>query len=79
MAVNYEQEIMAIVRTLSDEKKQEALDYLRVLKRPPTVSGKELLERTKDIRISDEDAAEMMAAIEEAFNVIEDIEVDFGD
>jgi len=67
MAVNYEQEILDIVRTLSDVQKQQALDYLRVLKRPATVSGKEFLERTKDIQLSDGDAADMLTAIDEAF------------
>ena len=67
MAVNYEQEILELVRTLSDDQKQQALDYLRVFKRPKGTSGAEFLALTKDIYISDEDAAEMMAAINEAF------------
>ena len=70
MAVNYEQEIIEVIRTLSDDQKQAALDYLRVLKRPKGTTGAEFLALTKDIRISDEDAAEMMAAIDEAFNEV---------
>jgi hypothetical protein len=79
MAINYEQEIIELVRTLSDDQKQQMIDYLRILKRPETVSGKEFLERIKDIRISDNDAADMLTAIDEAFNVIEDIEVSLDD
>lgn len=73
----YEEELLELVRKLDATGKQDILNYARrVVQLPPTVSGKEFLERTKHLIISDEDAAEMMAAIEESFNVIEEIEID---
>ena len=78
--VNYEEEVLKILRTLDDSKKQAVLDMAKSLsKHPPSISGKELLDRTKNIRLSDEDAQEMMQAIDEAFNSIEDIQVNLDE
>lgn len=77
---NYEEEVLKILRTLDDNKKQEVLEIVKGFsKRPKTVSGKEFVEKTQHIRISDDDATEMMQAIESAFNTIEDIEVNLDE
>ena len=76
---SYEQELLEIVWQLDEKQRQQLLDIARGFSRPPTISGKEFVEQTKDIRISDEDAQQMMTAIRETFDVIEEIEVDFDE
>ena len=67
--INYEEEVLKIMKTLDDDTKKKVLNFAKtVSKRPKTVSGKEFIENTTHIRISDEDAADMMQAISEAFD-----------
>lgn len=66
-AISYEREILEQIRDMSEEQQKEVLAFARGLKRPKGVSGKEFIERTKDIHIAPEDLALMQAAIEEAF------------
>lgn len=78
--VNYEEEVLKILRNLDDSKKQDVLDIAKALsKRPSTISSKELLDRTKHSQLSDTDAQEMMQAIDEAFNSVEDIQVNLDE
>lgn len=69
MAVNYEQQILELVRTLSDDQKQQALDYLRVLKRPHGEPGWKVVQHTRELDFDLESLEEMEHAIEEAFEV----------
>jgi DNA-binding transcriptional ArsR family regulator len=62
-----EQEIIEAFRTLGDENRRRFLEYLRSLARPQGISGKEFLQRTKDIRISPED----LQAIDEEFGKVD--------
>lgn len=67
MATTYEQQIIEQIRDMSDEQQRQVLEFTRTLKRPKGISGKEFLERTKDIHIDSEDLKRMQEAIEEAF------------
>lgn len=78
--INYEEEVLSIMKTLDDITKKKVLNFVKtVSKHPKTVSGKEFVENTKHIRISDEDAAEMMQVISEAFDTVDNIEVNFDE
>jgi hypothetical protein len=80
MAVNYEQEILELVRTLSDDQKQQALDYLRVLKRPKGELGWKVIQHSRELDFDLESLEQMERAIDEAFEVIEDFpEVNLDD
>jgi hypothetical protein len=68
-----EQEIMEAVQRLDTTRKRQVLDYARDLTaRPKGISGKEFLERTRDIHIDPADLKLMEEAIEEAFEEPED-------
>lgn len=68
----YEKELLAAVRNLTDTEKSNLLKQVQLRKQLGLVSGVDFLARTEHLQISDEDAREMMAAIEEAFEIIED-------
>jgi hypothetical protein len=80
MAVNYEQEIIELVRTLSDDQKLATLDYLRSLKRPHGEPGWKIVQHIHELGFDIESLDEMERAIEEAFEEIEGFpEVDLDD
>jgi hypothetical protein len=64
-AISYEQEILEQIRDMNEAQQKEVLAFARGLKRPTGESGKQFIERTKDIHIDPEDLALMKAAIEE--------------
>jgi hypothetical protein len=65
---------------MNAEQQRQVLEFTRSLKRPQGVSGKEFLERTKDIHIDPVDLKLMQEAIEEAFERPSNFpEVDFGE
>lgn len=77
MAINYEQEILDIVRGLSDAQKQQALDYLRVLKRPQGEPGWKVVQHSRELAFDKGSLEEMQRAIDEACEMVEDFpEVD---
>jgi hypothetical protein len=71
MAVNYEDEIIEVIRTLSDNQKLAALDYLRSLKRPNGEPGWKIVQHIHEIGFDMESLEEMERAIEEAFEEVE--------
>jgi hypothetical protein len=74
--MTYEQEIIEQIRLLDVEERRRVLEFARSLRYPKGISGKEFLERTKDIRFDDD----MIKAIEEGFETIDDDpDVNFDD
>jgi hypothetical protein len=73
-ATTIEQEIIEAIQKLDSENQRRVLEYARSLRRPKGISGKEFLERTKDIHISPEDLDLMQKAIEEEFERVDPIE-----
>lgn len=66
-----EQEIIEAFRGLSEENKRRFVEYLRSLERPKGITGREFLERTKDIRMSPEELEAMERAIDEEFGKVD--------
>jgi hypothetical protein len=64
------------IQDLTEEEQRRVLEFVRSLHRPKGVSGKEFLERTKDIRISPDDLELMRQAIEEEFEKVDPNEWD---
>lgn len=66
---------------MTDAQKQQVLDFAatQAVTRPPTVDGATFIERTKHLRLSNDDAKEMMSVIDDAFNVVDDLDVNFDD
>ena len=65
------QRIADEIDDLSEEELRRVLEFTQSLHRPKGVSGKEFLERTKDIRISSADLELMRQAIEEEFEKVD--------
>ena len=63
--ISLEQEIIEAVHRMTDEQQRELLQHAHRLVRPKGISGKEFLERTRDIHIDPEDLKLMEEAIEE--------------
>ena len=73
-----EQEIIEAVHKLTNEQKRELLEHAHRLTQPKGISGKEFMERTKDIHIAPQDLKAMQQAIEEWCERIDDFpEVNF--
>ena len=71
--MNYEQELLQKVRKLNGEQKQRVLEYVEKQLSPiKGTPGKLALQYAREIDFSREDLAEMQAAIEEAFETIDD-------
>lgn len=79
-ATTYEQQILEQIREMNEEQQREVLAFARSMKRPKGISGKEFIERTKDIRIDPEDLKLMQDAIEEWCERVSDFpEVNFNE
>jgi mRNA-degrading endonuclease RelE of RelBE toxin-antitoxin system len=70
--INYEEEVLKILKTLDDSEKKQVLDYLRVISKPQGESGKKLIEDIRKLNFDKESLREMQEAIDEACEVIED-------
>ena len=64
------------IQTLSAEEQRRVLEFMHSLRRPKGITGKEFIERTKDIRISSTDLELMRQAIEEEFEKVDPNEWD---
>ncbi len=69
--VSYEQEIVEAVQRLDTEHQRRVLEFVKSLKSPKGISGKEFLERTRDIQIDPADLEIIARAIEEDCERIE--------
>ncbi len=65
------QRIAVEMEDLSEEELRRVLEFTRSLHRPKGISGKEFLERTRDIRISSTDLELMRQAIEDEFEKVD--------
>ena len=70
--VNYEEEILKILRTLDDRKKQEVLNYLRIIDSPKGELGKNLIEDSRNLNFDAVSLKEMEDAINEDCEIVED-------
>jgi len=70
MGISYAQEIMTEVQDLEPERQREVLQYIRALKRPKGMSGKEFVAHIRAIRFPSDDLAQIAEAIKD-LNVIE--------
>lgn len=62
-----EQQILAYLRRLNADQRQQVLNYVRSLppQRPEGIPGRVFIERTRHIQISSDDLSAMQQAIEE--------------
>lgn len=77
--IDYENAVVTAMKHMTEAQKKNILDFVaaQTVSRPKSVDGKTFIERTRHIRISQQDANEMMSAIDAAFSDIDDIEIDF--
>ena len=70
-SVSLKEQIMSQLDRLTAEQQKLVLSYTKALTRPRGISGKEFIERTRDIHIDPEDLRQMEQAIEEEFERID--------
>jgi len=76
VTLSVEQQIVDEVRKLNKEQQRRVLDFMHALIRPPTISGREFLERTRNIRIDPSDLEIMSQAADEDCEQINEDEWD---
>lgn len=78
--ISYTKQILEVVENLDAEKQREVLDFARGLKRPQGITGKEAIRIARELNFPKEDLEEMMRAIEEEFERIDDFpEIDLDE
>lgn len=72
--MDYKAQIIEEIDDLSEEQQREILDVVLRVKqqRPKGEPGWRAIQHAREIGFSSEDLAEMQAAIEEAFEIIDD-------
>lgn len=71
--INYEEEILKIMKTLDDNTKKKVLNFVKTVSNHPQGElGQNLVKRSRELNFDQESLREMEAAIEEACEVIED-------
>jgi hypothetical protein len=65
VTVSLEQQIVEAVHTLSREQQREVLEYIRALKMPEGMTGREFIAHVRALNFPPEDLAEIAEAIRE--------------
>lgn len=69
--INYEEEVLKILKSLDKTRKQRVLDFAKEVAKPPQGEpGASLVKRSSELNFDADSLREMEEAIEEAFNVI---------
>lgn len=69
--INYEEQLLSIVRGLSDAQKQRVLEYAQVVSRPEGERGSDIIEHAKKLNFDKQFLQEMKEAIEEECETVE--------
>jgi hypothetical protein len=73
--ISYEREILDALHKLNADQQRRVLEFAQGLTYPQGISGKQAVQYAREINFPPEDLLEMEKAIEEAFEQVEDEEI----
>lgn len=72
--ISYEEQILTIVRRLTDAQKKQVLAYAETVSRPPGEAGEAIVAHVQELNFDTEFLADMQRVIEEECESIEPFE-----